>query len=289
MKLSDIHIRDPFILAEEDIYYLYGTRCTEEGTKHCHGLDVYCSTDLENWSEATECFTAPKNFWSHQDFWAPEVHHYKEHYYMFVSFIGDTRRRGTQILIADSPMGPFLPHSDGPLTPADWECLDGTLYVEDGIPYMVFCHEWVQITDGTMCAVQLSDDLKETVGEPFVLFHASQPEWATGLITLDDSNGFVTDGPFLYRTVGGKLLMLWSSFGEKGYLEAISYSDTDSIHGQWKHSNNLLFHQDGGHGMLFRSFEDELMFVLHSPNKPPLERPKLVELIEQDDWLYIKE
>jgi len=31
------------------------------------------------------------------------------------------------------------------------------------------------------------------------------------------------------------------------------------------------------------------MFVLHSPNKPPLERPKLVELIEQDDWLYIKE
>ena len=23
---------------------------------------------------------------------------------------------------------PFVPLSDGPVTPADWECLDGTLY-----------------------------------------------------------------------------------------------------------------------------------------------------------------
>jgi hypothetical protein len=26
--------------------------------------------------------------------------------------------------------------------------LDGTLWVEDGVPYMIFCHEWIQITDG---------------------------------------------------------------------------------------------------------------------------------------------
>lgn len=37
--------------------------------------------------------------------------------------------RGTQILRADKPEGPFVPLSDGPVTPADWECLDGTLYV----------------------------------------------------------------------------------------------------------------------------------------------------------------
>ena len=33
--------------------------------------------------------------------------------------------------------------------------LDGTLYVENGLPYMVYAHEWIQILDGTMEAVPL--------------------------------------------------------------------------------------------------------------------------------------
>jgi hypothetical protein len=37
--------------------------------------------------------------------------------------------------------------------------LDGTLWVEDELPYMVFCHEWVQIKDGTVESVRLKDDL----------------------------------------------------------------------------------------------------------------------------------
>ena len=51
--------------------------------------------------------------------------------------------------------------------------LDGTLYVEDGKPYMVFCHEWVQTIDGTMDCIQLEDDLSDTVGEPRMMFKAS--------------------------------------------------------------------------------------------------------------------
>ena len=72
---------------------------------------------------------------------------------MFVSFKNETECRGTQILKANSPFGPFELHSDGPVTPRDWECLDGTLWVEDGTPYMIFCHEWAQIVDGEMCAL----------------------------------------------------------------------------------------------------------------------------------------
>ena len=53
-----------------------------------------------------------------------------------------------------------------PQTPHDWMSLDGTLWVEDGVPYMVFCHEWIQITDGSMELVRLKDDLSAPVGEP---------------------------------------------------------------------------------------------------------------------------
>ena len=45
MKLRDIHLRDPFIFAENGVYYLYGTR-RGPATKVIPwtGLDVYTST-----------------------------------------------------------------------------------------------------------------------------------------------------------------------------------------------------------------------------------------------------
>ena len=35
---------------------------------------------------------------------------------------------------------------------------------------MVFCHEWLQVFDGQIAAVPLSDDLGEAIGEPEILF-----------------------------------------------------------------------------------------------------------------------
>ncbi len=282
MKLKDIHIRDPFVLLADGKYYMYGSRGPEtwgEGT----GLDVYISDDLENWSEAIEAFTPPENFWSHKNFWAPEVHFYKGSYYMFVSFISDTRLRGTQILKSEKPEGPFTPHSDGPVTPEEWMCLDGTFLVDKGKPYMIFCHEWVQVKDGEVWAVELTDDLKEAKGEPIYLFKASEPVWVD-----KTRETFVTDGPFAYRTVGGKLMLIWSSFYNGEYCQAMIYSDNGHVDGKWIHDERLLFEKNGGHGMIFRTKENELKLVLHSPNQTPLERPVIFDLKEENDTLYIK-
>ena len=282
MKLQDIHIRDPFILLEGGRYYLYGSRGNEAWGK-ATGLDVYESDDLVSWSGPSVVFTPPEGFWADMHFWAPEVHQYHGKFYMFVSFKSETACRGTQILVADTPKGPFTLHSDGPVTPRDWECLDGTLYIDrDGKPYMVFCHEWLQVKDGEMCAVRLSDDLKQAVGEPFLLFRASEPDWA-----LKDKTEFVTDGPWMYRTACGKLLMLWSSSAANGYVEAIAYSDNGDVTGRWQHQKQLLFDQDGGHGMIFTSKEGKLFFILHNPNNSPMERPVILPLEEQDGTLAV--
>ena len=282
MKLQDIHIRDPFILLEGGRYYLYGSRGNETWGK-ATGLDVYESDDLVSWSGPSVVFTPPEGFWADMHFWAPEVHQYHGKFYMFVSFKSETACRGTQILVADTPKGPFTLHSDGPVTPRDWECLDGTLYIErDGKPYMVFCHEWLQVKDGEMCAVRLSDDLKQAVGEPFLLFRASEPDWA-----LKDKTEFVTDGPWMYRTASGKLLMLWSSSAANGYVEAIAYSDNGDVTGRWQHQKQLLFDQDGGHGMIFTSKEGKLFFILHNPNNSPMERPVILPLEERDGTLAV--
>ena len=144
MKLCDINIRDPFVLVSDDKYYLYGTRGpTCWGA--ADGFDVYVSTDMESWSEPLVCFRNDGSFWADRNYWAPEVYAYGGNFYMFASFKSASRRRGTAILRAESPIGPFIPHSEGCVTPADQECLDGTFYVSPaGKPYMVFCHEWVQ-------------------------------------------------------------------------------------------------------------------------------------------------
>ena len=287
MKREDINIRDPFILTDREngVYYLYGTRGDARRKELGYGFDVFVSRDLEEFSEPTVVFSPSDGFWGKYDFWAPEVHFYKGKYYMFASFKADEKCRATHILRSDSPMGPFVPVSDTPATPAGQECLDGTLYVEDGIPYIVYSHEWLQVKDGEMCARRLSDDLTEAVGEPILLFRASGPSWAKA---INDDGAYVTDGPFLYRTESGRLLMLWASFSKDGYAEAIAYSDNGKIDGKWSHDDRLLFSRDGGHGMVFRDLDGKLRFVLHRPNRTPDERAVFFELCEKDDSLWIK-
>ena len=48
MKLTDINIRDPYILCSGDWYYMYGTRA-ETCWGAAEGFDCFKSKDLENW------------------------------------------------------------------------------------------------------------------------------------------------------------------------------------------------------------------------------------------------
>lgn len=285
MKRSEINIRDPFILPYGGKYYLYGSRGSEVWGDSATGLDVYISTDLENWSEPKEIFTRTPDFWADRHYWAPEVYEYNGAFYMFASFKSADRCRGTMVLCADAPDGEFTVWSDGTITPPDWEALDGTLYIsKSGEPYMIFCHEWVQVQDGEMCAVRMSADLKRAEGEPFTLFKASEASW----IVEGREGIYITDGPYPYRCEDGTLLLLWSSMGKEGYTEAIAISDNGDIDGNWIQRDELLFKKDGGHGMIFNTFDGRLLLLLHSPNKNPLERPAYFELTEKNGMLYVK-
>jgi len=284
-KLEDIRLRDPYILpvSEDGKYYLYGTGWRlPDGP----GFMVYWSRNLDVWEGPFAAFRRPEQFWSDRNYWAPEVHRYKGKYYMFASFKAQDICRGTQILMSEKPSGPFGPITDGPVTPSNWECLDGTLYIDKaGRPWMVFCHEWVQVGDGEICVIALSEDLKKAVGEPVLLFRASESPWVVEF--GKKPRGRVTDGPFLHETSDGVLMMLWSSFGNGGYKLAVSRSESGEITGPWKHEQKPIYENDGGHGMLFRTFERKLMLVLHQPNRSPNERPRLFTVVEKGDKLTI--
>lgn len=276
---TDIPVRDPFVLVDDGKYYLYGTR-VETCWGHADGFDVYVSEDLEHWSDAIEVFHNNGEFWADQNYWAPEVHYYMGTYYMFASFKKENLSRGTQILCSASPLGPFVPITDGPITPKGWDCLDGTLYVDrEQQPYIVFCHEWQQIGNGTMCAMKLSKDLTEAISEPWVLFDAKSVEW-TKSIKADEA--YVTDGPFLQRMKDGSLVMLWSSHGEEGYAQAMARSSNGEIDGTWQQDKELIFSRDGGHGMVFKTIQGVQMLTIHMPNNTPEERAVFFPIIEEN-------
>jgi arabinan endo-1,5-alpha-L-arabinosidase len=281
MQLSDIQLRDPFVVpcAEEGVYYLFGSTDPDIWNGPGVGFDSYRSADLVEWTGPVEAFRPPEGFWSPGCYWAPEVYPYDDAWFMLATFTGVDGHRGTQVLRSSRPEGPYEPWSDGPITPDSWQCLDGSLHVDGGGPWLVFCHEFLQCGDGEICVMRIDDALRQPDGEASVLFRASEASWANDV--------HVTDGPFVYRSSNGDLSLLWSSFSETGYALGIARSESGSILGPWAQDAEPLWEDDGGHGMLFHSFDDQLYLALHSPNVTPHERALLVPLVEENGNLSL--
>ncbi len=279
MKFDEINIRDPFIVLENNMYYMFGTRASNFGVK-TGGFDVYISEDLENWSEPIECMNSVDQGLNNAVNWAPEVWKYNDNFYMLATFTQENGLRGTFALVSDSIVGPYIKCSDKALTPESWECLDGTFYIgKNNKPYLVFSHEHTQIIDGTICYVELKEDFSGIIGEPVTMFAASEPYYVT---IRDDGFHYVADGPFMYRTKKDELIMLWSTFVNGEYAECMAISDNGEIDGNFIHIEPL-YKKDGGHGMVFKT-NNKIYLVLHKPNSPQSsERPTLLEIAEADD------
>ena len=294
---SEFRIRDPFVLADGGVYYLYESKPKDDG----RGVFVRRSTDLEHWTDKSQVMRVADDM-PVKKVWAPEVHKYKGVYYLFVTLTMEpgayaiaplvpgredmVSPRGTWVYKADSPMGPFSPVKNGPVPPQGWMTLDGTLYVEDSQPYMVFCHEWCQMVDGRMCYAPLAPDFASFTAAPKTMFRASEAVKGAGVIT---------DGPFLYRSPkSGALYMIWSNTLKREGKEDPDYcifvrkSSGGRLAGPWS-KDELLFSKDGGHGMIFETFDGRLMLTLHRPNNTPDERMALFEVEDTGAALRIRE
>lgn len=281
MTNHEIHIRDPYVFNAGGKYYLYGTRGRDYGLG-VGGFDVYTGDDLIDWSEPKQIFDSEKYGMNHSVNWAPEMHPFNGKYYLFATFQQPNGLRGTYSLVSDAPDGPFVPCSKKALTPGEWECLDGTLYVEEGIPYLVFCHEHTQIINGTVCCVRLSDDLAEPVGSPQLLFSGSD---AFGT-KRRPGDRCVTDGPFLYRGKNGRLYLIWSTLIDGVYLQCLAVSESGRLTGNWQQLDHI-FSDDGGHGMIFEGIDHLQYLALHCPNIQPQEHPVFYRLADDGKRLSV--
>ncbi len=260
LRKTVCEIRDPFILSENGIYYMYGTGWqyykNTSGDINGEWTGPYSMVD---WNRIKELLPDYE-----QQCWAPEVYKYGDAYYAITTYNSSERGgsvgthkydgRGTVILRAETPEGPFTKWSDGLITPDSWDCIDGTLYIDDnGQPWLFFVHEWTS-TDGEggkFACAKLSSDLKTLISEPKDVF----------------STGGVTDGCFIYTAANGDLLSLWSTYDDDyGYCVNVIRSK-NGIDGDWQF-DDLLYssyygNESGGHGMLFTDTDGLMKMSFH--------------------------
>jgi len=287
VKRADFYIRDPFVLVDGGRYLAY---------QSCwRGVIVRESADLENWTEGKNVMTLPPET-DCTKVWAPEVHKYGNDYWLFVTLTQSHKAgtpkamspkakpknlvpRGTWAFKAPSPLGPFKAVKDGPVPPRELMTLDGTLYVEDGQPYMVYCHEWCQMANGTIEYAPLAKGFASFTAEPKTMLSARRAVPGAGSIT---------DGAFFWRSEKSKrLYMIWSNFIKgSGYCVLIRRSESGKIAGPWS-KDRLLYTKDGGHGMIFKDLAGKLRLALHQPNSGN-ERMQLLELADDGEWLTVR-
>jgi hypothetical protein len=301
VHFNDLVMSDPFIYPhpETQTYYLTSS-----------GGWMYKSTDLEMW-------TGPYNIIDIKGLWlekagfaaAAEIHRIGDAFYYAGTWsdhsdlIEQVPRRynvphnQTYLLRADNPEGPYTSFAIEPgydYQPRDWDCIDGTLYEEDGKIYMIFVHEWTQLIDGTMDYIELAPDLSYTVSKkPVTMFRATEAPWAMEMNSIGEATfglkmpGWVTDGPQMFRTQTGKLGMLWSSWGKERYVQGIAYSESGTIAGPWVQENEPFLANNSGHGMLFRTFEGKLIFLVHHAAENGPRKPQYWNVDDSGDKLVL--
>ncbi|HRW95192.1 MAG TPA: glycoside hydrolase family 43 protein [Bacteroidales bacterium] len=301
VHFNDLVMSDPFIYPhpETQTYYLTSS-----------GGWMYKSNDLKMW-------TGPFNIIDIKGLWlekagfaaAAEIHRIGDKYYYAGTWsdhsdlIEQVPRRynvphnQTYLLRADEPEGPYTSFAIEPgydYQPREWDCIDGTLYEENGKIYMIFVHEWTQLIDGTMDYIELAPDLSYTLSEkPVTMFRATEAPWAMEMNSIGEATfglkmpGWVTDGPQMFRTQTGKLGMLWSSWGKERYVQGIAYSESGTIAGPWVQEKEPFLSNNSGHGMLFRTFDGKLIFLVHHAEENGPRKPQYWNVDDSGDKLVL--
>ena len=273
-SLEEIYVRDPYIIFEDDTYYLIGTTY-RLNFNDSYGVLMYKSKDLKTFSGPYMILEKSKLNVEYKDFWAPEIHKYKDKYLLLVTLTPKGFKRGTYLFASDSIMGEYKMCSR--VTEPNASSLDGTFLEENGKLYITYCYGYEETNDdGKIARVELKEDLSGIDYSTKVdLFRASANPYR-----LTKKRQKVTDGPFYFKH-NNELYLLWATNDKnEKYIQLVAKSDNGSILGNFTQLGPI-YTNDGGHGMIFKNKEGRNCLILHVPNKRTLkgeyEHPIIIE------------
>ncbi len=255
---DSIFIADPFVLQHDDMYYLYGTSAKD-------GFKAWKSDNLVDWQPIGYVFQKSDSSWGQKSFWAPEVIHYQNKFYLIYSSFGKTMYDdGLRICIAeaDQPEGPFI-DLYAPLFDNGFGCIDGHIFVDKGKPYLYY--EMVGVVGepwkdngyfwGNIFGATLKNDLSGLTAAPKLCVYPTQP-WEG----IESMKARSTEGMTVFKH-NEKYYMTYSAnhYADPNY--GIGYAVADSPLGLWtKYEGNPILQKDipkrvsgPGHNSLIKS------------------------------------
>lgn len=299
LSIDSMNIANPFIYLDKKnlIYYMTGD-----------GGHVWTSKNLRQWTGPYNVLQLNEEQWMGTSpiITAPEIHYHKGKYYYVATFTcedvtidkvdgKDIPRRSCQLLVADSIQGPYSPViSETPLLRADRACCGATFITDEyDTGFLIFSHDYIQSREGSTEIIMLTKDLSQQIGEPYIMFSASENPWSG----KSDINGKrewspLMDGAFLFDTEGMELGIFFTT--EIGGATALGVAYTEKNHGlngPWHIEPEPMLTGGYGQAMLFNDFDGSLVMVLHKEiNTDGKIRyiPQLIEMDSQFDKLKIK-
>lgn len=242
---SDLLLADPFILKDDDGYYVYGT-----GPKCSTGIEAYYSKDLFNWEYCGFVFLKEQAGLK-GTMWAPEVYKRGNKYLIYFTDAG-TGYKNTYVAQSDSPKGPF---TDPKFIVSN--ALDPTLFIDNGDSYL-FCSGSAEGTQRIYYS-KLSEDMTSIIGDKKICVFPDLP-W----------EGTIVEGPSVFK-YNNHLYLAYSGqvYTSLSYSVGLSYFSLDD--GSCKKMTEPILTSNGiwfgtGHCSFFYDNNSDLRIVFHAHN-----------------------
>ncbi|MBQ5714877.1 MAG: glycoside hydrolase family 43 protein, partial [Alistipes sp.] len=220
------------------------------------GIEVYSSRNLKTWKYegiALHKSNTTQTRW----FWAPEVYHLGDKYYMYYS-----ANERLYVATADSPLGPYRQQGGQMMQDVigDMFSIDSHIFFDDDGSAWMFC---VLIDDG-LCIwqVQLDKDFVTPIPSTLKKCISVSADW-------ENIWPRVNEGPNVVKH-NGKYYLTYSANSYESQDYGVGYATADSLTGEWKkYAGNPILHRykelvGVGHHTMFRNKRGKLRIAFHA-------------------------
>nr|AGS50330.1 putative glycosyl hydrolase [uncultured bacterium Ele16D6] len=276
-KNNPVPFADPYILSENGKYYMYGSHFGD-------GIGVLVSDDMKTWRTPVGAgihhALYKDDSYGESNFWAPEVYHVGDKYYMFYS-----AELHICVATSDSPIGPFVQKEKKPYA-QNGQNIDNTLFIDyDGTPYMFWVHFATEVDGLHIWCAQLEDDLLSIKEGTQRFCTKMSQDWETVWPA-------VNEGPFVIKNKDTYYLTYSANSYESTCYGIGMATTNDIVNGEWtKYEGNPIFQNPKGlygvgHHAFFKDARGKNRIAFHSHNREGQVEPRVIHI---STWNFDKE